>query len=107
MEPGAPLRVPLSVGEIASDALETLRTHFKTFMVVVLPFVAVDLLLREAGGSALEAGRAALGVDPGKVGGAQLVDGLVTSGRGIALYLVAFVVLQVGGRWRGADVVRR
>lgn len=115
MEDGAPLRVPLGVGEIVSDALSALRAHFGAFLVVALPFSALDLLCREAAGSSLDAARAALGTDPSQVDFEQIGAALWAAARGIALYggsfaatqlLGAVVVVLAAGAWAGAVPAR-
>lgn len=92
-----PLRVPLSVGELVSDALAELRKHLRVFAVVALPFSAVDLLCREAASSSLDAARNALGTDPSAVQLGEIGTAALTATVGIGLYVGSFMATQLLG----------
>jgi hypothetical protein len=88
-------RQPRSTGELLSDALSLFRRHFKLLYSLALPFCAVDLIIREAGQSALQTMRAKLEQDPSGLDVDALLGMLAAGAGGIGLILASAVLVQV------------
>lgn len=88
-------RRPRSTGELLSDAMAVLRSHFKTLALLALPFCAVDLILREGGQAALASLKASLGSDSGPIRLEQLAQSAAAGLGGLGLLLGSIVVTQL------------
>lgn len=88
-------RQPRSTGELLSDALSLFRRHFKLLYSLALPFCAVDLIMREAGQSALQAMRGELEQDPASIDTDAIIGLLVSGAGGFGLIFAAIVLVQV------------
>lgn len=88
-------RQPRSTGEILSDALSLLRKHFKLFYSLALPFCAVDLVIREAGQSALQSMRAQLEENPANINADAILDMVAGFVGAMGLIMGSAVLIQV------------
>lgn len=88
-------RQPRSTGELLSDALSLFRRHFRLLYSLALPFGAVDLILREAGRSALQTMRSRLEQDPGSIDGGVLLEMAAAGAGGVGLIFASAVLVQV------------
>jgi hypothetical protein len=88
-------RQPRSTGELLSDALSLFRRHFKLLYSLALPFCALDLIIREAGQSALQSMRSKLEQDPGNLDVEAVLALLAAGAGGIGLILASAVLVQV------------
>lgn len=88
-------RQPRSTGELLSDALSLFRRHFKLLYSLALPFCAVDLIVREAGQSALQTMRTRLEQDPNSLDADAILGMLAGGAGGIGLILASAVLVQV------------
>jgi hypothetical protein len=82
------IAVPRSTGEIISDALQGLRQSFAVIFSLAVPFCAVDLFLREAGGSFLL--QVTSKIDPLHADLAALEGGLVPFMAALGFFMASF-----------------
>ncbi len=90
-------RQPRSTGELLSDALSLFRRHFKLLYSLALPFCAVEMILREAGQSAVQGMRSAMEADPTNLDVDSAVAILAAGAGGMGLMFAGAVLMQVLG----------
>lgn len=86
--------LPKSLGELFSDATALMRAHLSTVFALSLPFVAVELLLREAASAFFHDVRRAIGPDPSKASEALAELGGAL-GIAVALLVASRIAVQM------------